>query len=110
MMTFRCYEKLENIYSIFIMLDLKAMKLLSFIAFLCHKINKRSESHMYETKKRKEPKRKFALWIKESSLELVRKLYKNDNYLHRVNLLKRQSYFMPDICLPKRTSHIFQTW
>lgn len=29
--------------------------------------------------KRKEPKRKFALWTKESSLDLARKLYKDDN-------------------------------
>ena len=34
---------------------------------------------MSESNKRKEPKRKFALWVKESSLELVRKLYKEDN-------------------------------
>lgn len=29
--------------------------------------------------KRKEPKRKFALWTKESSLALARNLYKSDN-------------------------------
>lgn len=29
--------------------------------------------------KQKEPKRKFALWVRESSLDLARKLYKDDN-------------------------------
>lgn len=29
-----------------------------------------------ENEKRKEPKRKFALWVKESSLDLVKKLYR----------------------------------
>ena len=34
---------------------------------------------METEQKRKEPKRKFALWTKESSLDLARKLYKDDN-------------------------------
>lgn len=34
---------------------------------------------METEQKRKEPKRKFALWTKESSLDLARNLYKNDN-------------------------------
>ena len=34
---------------------------------------------MPNTSNRKEPKRKFALWIRESTLDKVRKLYKSDN-------------------------------
>lgn len=34
---------------------------------------------METEQKRKEPKRKFALWARESSLDLARKLYKDDN-------------------------------
>lgn len=34
---------------------------------------------METEQKRKEPKRKFALWTKESSLDLARNLYKSDN-------------------------------
>lgn len=48
---------------------------------------------MYETVKRKEPKRKFALWVKESSLDLVRKLYKQDNCSSQSEFIEKAILF-----------------
>lgn len=45
---------------------------------------------MNETDNRKEIKRKFALWIKESTLDMVQNIYKEDNCGVEVSLLKRQ--------------------
>lgn len=48
---------------------------------------------MSETNKRKEPKRKFALWVKESSLDLVRKLYKEDNCSSQSEFIEKAILF-----------------
>ncbi len=48
---------------------------------------------MSESNKRKEPKRKFALWVKESSLELVRKLYKEDNCSSQSEFIEKAILF-----------------
>lgn len=48
---------------------------------------------MTETVKRKEPKRKFALWVKESSLDLVRKLYKKDNCSSQSEFIEKAILF-----------------
>ena len=48
---------------------------------------------MSEISKRKEPKRKFALWVKESSLELVRKLYKDDNCSSQSEFIEKAILF-----------------
>lgn len=48
---------------------------------------------MSEINKRKEPKRKFALWVKESSLELVRKLYKEDNCSSQSEFIEKAILF-----------------
>lgn len=48
---------------------------------------------MSESNKRKEPKRKFALWVKESSLELVRKLYKDDNCSSQSEFIEKAILF-----------------
>lgn len=48
---------------------------------------------MFESNKRKEPKRKFALWAKESSLDLVRKLYKEDNCSSKSEFIKKVILF-----------------
>ncbi len=56
-------------------------------------INERSESDMSESNKRKEPKRKFALWVKESSLDLVRKLYKDDNCSSQSEFIEKAILF-----------------
>ena len=41
--------------------------------------NGRSDAIMAEKEKPKESKRKFALWVKESTLDLAKKHYKADN-------------------------------
>lgn len=48
---------------------------------------------MSESNKRKELKRKFALWVKESSLELVRKLYKEDNCSSQSEFIEKAVLF-----------------
>lgn len=47
---------------------------------------------MSESRK-KEPKRKFALWIKESSLEQVRKHYKQDNCSSQSEFIEKAVLF-----------------
>lgn len=48
---------------------------------------------MSENNKRKEPKRKFALWVKESSHDLVRKLYKSDNCSSQSEFIEKAILF-----------------
>lgn len=42
---------------------------------------------------RKEPKRKFALWIRESTLEKVKKLYKGDNCSSQSEFIEKAVLF-----------------
>lgn len=42
---------------------------------------------------KKEPKRKFALWIKESSLDLVKKLYREDNCSSQSEFIEKAILF-----------------
>lgn len=46
-----------------------------------------------ENAKRKEPKRKFALWVKESSLDLVKKLYRDDNCSSQSEFIEKAILF-----------------
>ena len=46
-----------------------------------------------ENEKRKEPKRKFALWVKESSLDLVKKLYREDNCTSQSEFIEKAILF-----------------
>ena len=48
---------------------------------------------MPDSGKRKEPKRKFALWIKESSLDLVKKLYREDNCSSQSEFIEKAILF-----------------
>lgn len=48
---------------------------------------------MPDSEKRKEPKRKFALWIKESSLDLVKKLYREDNCSSQSEFIEKAILF-----------------
>lgn len=41
-------------------------------------VTKQEVLHLNETDNRKEVKRKFALWIKESTLDMVENIYKDD--------------------------------
>lgn len=45
------------------------------------------------TMSRKEPKRKFALWVKESSLDLVKKLYRDDNCSSQSEFIEKAILF-----------------
>ena len=48
---------------------------------------------MSDNAKRKEPKRKFALWVKESTLELVKNLYKDDNCSSQSEFIEKAILF-----------------
>lgn len=48
---------------------------------------------MPDSVKRKEPKRKFALWVKESSLDLVKKLYREDNCSSQSEFIEKAILF-----------------
>ncbi len=48
---------------------------------------------MIVQEKRKEPKRKFALWVKESSLDLVKKLYRDDNCSSQSEFIEKAILF-----------------
>lgn len=49
--------------------------------------------YMNETNNKKEIKRKFALWIKESSLDMVKDIYKKDNCLSRSEFIEKAIVF-----------------
>ena len=48
---------------------------------------------MPDTSNRKEPKRKFALWIRESTLDKVRKIYKSDNCSSQCDFIEKAILF-----------------
>ncbi len=48
---------------------------------------------MPDTTNRKEPKRKFALWIRESTLDKVRKIYKSDNCSSQSEFIEKAILF-----------------
>lgn len=48
---------------------------------------------MIVNEKRKEPKRKFALWVKESSLDLVKKLYRDNNCSSQSEFIEKAILF-----------------
>ncbi len=48
---------------------------------------------MTDDRNRKETKRKFALWIKDSSLDLVKKLYKDDNCSSQSEFIEKAILF-----------------
>lgn len=48
---------------------------------------------MNETDNRKEVKRKFALWIKESTLDMVQNIYKEDNCGSRSEFIEKAIIF-----------------
>lgn len=48
---------------------------------------------MIVNEKRKEPKRKFALWVKESSIDLVKKLYRDDNCSSQSEFIEKAILF-----------------
>lgn len=57
------------------------------------KTKTKGETLMTQTNLRKEPKRKFALWVKDSSLELVRQLYQGDNCRSQSEFIEKAIIF-----------------
>ena len=55
--------------------------------------NKKEVLHLNETDNRKEVKRKFALWIKESTLDMVQNIYKEDNCSSRSEFIEKAIIF-----------------
>lgn len=51
------------------------------------------KSSNQEILKRKEPKRKFALWIRESTLDKVKELYKEDNCSSQSEFIEKAVLF-----------------
>ena len=58
---------------------------------------------------RKEPKRKFALWIKDSTLALTKEFYPKDNCSSQSEFIEKAILFMSAIFLPAKTIRIFLT-
>ena len=63
--------------------------------------NGRSDVIMAEKEKSKESKRKFALWVKESTLDLAKKHYKADNCSSQSEFIEKAILFyiryVPDV-------------
>ena len=56
-------------------------------------VTKQEVFHLNETDNRKEVKRKFALWIKESTLDMVENIYKEDNCGSRSEFIEKAIIF-----------------
>lgn len=56
-------------------------------------MTKQEVLHLNETDNRKEVKRKFALWIKESTLDMVENIYKEDNCGSRSEFIEKAIIF-----------------
>ena len=72
--------------------------------------DKKEVLHLNETDNRKEVKRKFALWIKESTLDMVWTFTRKITVGVEVNLLRRQSFSILDIFPQTTTVSIFPMW
>ena len=55
--------------------------------------NQEVKVKMSETDTKKEPKRKFALWIKKSTLDLVESQYKTDNCMSKSEFIEKAVIF-----------------
>ena len=55
--------------------------------------NKKEVLHLNETDNRKEVKRKFALWIKQSTIDMVEGIYKEDNCSSRSEFIEKAIIF-----------------
>lgn len=56
-------------------------------------MTKQEVLHLNETDNRKEVKRKFALWIKESTLDMVQNIYEEDNCRSRSEFIEKAIIF-----------------
>lgn len=58
----------------------------------------------------KENKRKFAWWVKDSTIELVGKLYKDDDCTSRSEFIEKAVIFYADISAQKMQKVTCRTW
>lgn len=56
-------------------------------------MTKQEVLHLNETDNRKEVKRKFALWIKQSTIDMVENIYKEDNCGSRSEFIEKAIIF-----------------
>lgn len=63
------------------------------VAAWSHSGIKEEKTRMSETDTKKEPKRKFALWIKNSTLDLVESQYKTDNCMSKSEFIEKAVIF-----------------
>lgn len=70
-------------------------------------MTKQEVLHLNETDNRKEVKRKFALWIKQSTIDMVEGIYKEDNCSSRSEFIEKQSFSMLAIYPQTTTVSIF---
>ena len=56
-------------------------------------VTKQEVLHLNETDNRKEVKRKFALWIKQSTIDMVESIYKEDNCSSRSEFIEKAIIF-----------------
>ena len=56
-------------------------------------MTKQEVLHLNETDNRKEVKRKFALWIKQSTIDMVESIYKEDNCSSRSEFIEKAIIF-----------------
>lgn len=56
-------------------------------------MTKQEVLHLNETDNRKEVKRKFALWIKQSTINMVENIYKDDNCSSRSEFIEKAIIF-----------------
>ena len=56
-------------------------------------MTKQEVLHLNETDNRKEVKRKFALWIKQSTIDMVENIYKDDNCSSRSEFIEKAIIF-----------------
>lgn len=73
-------------------------------------MTKQEVLHLNETDNRKEVKRKFALWIKQSTIDMVEGIYKEDNCSSRSEFIEKAIIFML-VTFPQMTTvNIFPMW
>lgn len=70
-------------------------------------MTKQEVLHLNETDNRKEVKRKFALWIKQSTIDMVEGIYKEDNCSSRSEFIEKAIIFYVGYLSATTTVSIF---
>ena len=61
-----------------------------------------AQNNNQESLKRKEPKRKFALWVRESTLDRVKELYQEDNCKSQSEFIEKAVLFYTGYLISER--------